>query len=89
MSIENIAARPLSVAGLGVALMVTLVVLFVVCLVGALIFPAAPLAHAWVGLFTTAPLTSAGVWVEGIVANVVAAWLIAVVFGLAYNRMIA
>lgn len=84
---QDTAARPLSIVGLGVALMVTLVVLYVVCLVVALIFPAAPLAHAWVGLFTTAPLTSVGVWVEGVIANIVAAWLIAVVFGLTYNRM--
>ncbi|HET7714954.1 MAG TPA: hypothetical protein VFK86_04950 [Bauldia sp.] len=88
MAMRNTAA-PLSIVGLGMALMATLVVLYVVCLVVALIFPAAPLAHAWVGLFTTAPLTSVGVWIEGIVANVVAAWLIAVVFGLIYNRAAA
>jgi hypothetical protein len=44
-----------------------LVALFVICLVVALVLPGWPASHAWIALFSVAPLTSIRVWVDGIV----------------------
>jgi hypothetical protein len=59
-------ARTLSVRGLSVALAVALIILFVLCALAEFLFPGLPATHAWVGLFTLAPVTSPRAWVEGI-----------------------
>jgi hypothetical protein len=79
---------PLNIAGLGWGLSAALVVLFVICLVVALVLPDWPASHRWVGLFSLAPLTSFRVWVDGIVFSVVFGWIAAIVLGLTYNRVI-
>ena len=80
---------PFNIAALGWALSAALVVLFVVCLVVALLFPDLPATHAWVGLFSAAPIPSVRVWVDGILFSVVFGWITAAVLGVVYNRLIA
>jgi hypothetical protein len=87
MNTQIVDAR-LNIVALGWALSATLAVLFVVCLVVALILPDWPASHAWVGLFSAARLTSARVWIDGIVFSVVFGWISAVVVGFVYNRLI-
>ena len=85
-SLESV--RPLNVIALGWALSVALVVLFVVSLLVALLLPDLGVSHAWVGLFSAAPLDSSRVWIEGIIFSVVFGWITAGVFGAVYNRLI-
>jgi len=80
---------PINIGAAGWALSVTLVVLYVTCLLAALAFPGVPLAHNWVTLFSIAPMTSGRAWVEGVLASIAFGWLIAVVLGLVYNRLVA
>ena len=77
----------LNVVALGWGLSAALVVLFVICLAIALILPGWGASHNWIGLFSTAPLTSARVWVDGVVFSVAFGWLAAIVFGSAYNAI--
>lgn len=79
---------PFNIVALGWGLSAALVVLFVICLVVALVWPGWPAAHGWVGLFSVAPLTSVRVWIDGIVFSVAFGWLTAVVLGVVYNRLI-
>ena len=77
----------INIVALGTALSVALVVLFVLCVLAALMFPSAPLAHGWVALFSIQPMGSAANWIAGIVGSIVFAWIIAVVLGLIYNAI--
>jgi hypothetical protein len=52
-----------------------------------LLFPTASLAHNWLGLFSTAPVGSVAQLVEGVIWNVVFAWIAAIIFGVVYNRL--
>ena len=83
------ASAPFNVAALGWALSAAIVVLFVVCLVVALLFPDLPATHAWVGLFSAAPMGSVRVWVDGILFSILFGWITAAVLGVVYNRLIA
>lgn len=76
-----------NIVALGWALSATLVALFVICLAVAIAVPGWPATHAWVGLFSPAPLTSARVWIDGIVFSTVFGWISAIVLGLVYNRL--
>ena len=67
---------------------VCLVVLFVLRLFAALFVPIRA-AHGWVAMFSTAPIDSARVWVEGIVYSAIAGWITAVIVGIVYNRVAA
>jgi len=78
----------LDVMALGWALSAALVVLFVICLVVALVLPDWRASHAWIGLYSAAPLTSLRVWVDGIVFSLVFGWVTALVFGSVYNRLL-
>ena len=80
---------PLKVVALGWGLSAVLVVLFVLCLAAALIFPTWPAAHAWIGMYSVAPLTSGRVWLDGIGFSIGFGWVAALVLGLVYNRLIA
>src|SRR5215813_738348 len=77
-----------NVVALGLGLSAALVVLFVLCLLAALVMPGWPASHAWIGLFSVAPMNSARVWLDGIVFGVVFGWVAALVLGLVYNRAI-
>jgi hypothetical protein len=81
-------SSPLDMIALGWGLSATLVVLFVICVVAALVLPDWPASHRWVELFYLAPLTSLRVWMDGIVFSIVFGWISAVVLSLVYNRVI-
>ena len=68
----------LSPAATAVGFSVALIVLFVVCALAQLVAPGLQASHAWVGLFTTAPVMSLQAWIEGLVFSVV--------FGALYGR---
>ena len=80
--------RPLSISELGWSLSITLVVLFVLCMLAALFVPLR-LAHGWVGLLSDAPIDSSRIWIDGFVWSLVLGWLIALIFGTIYNWIIA
>lgn len=88
MSTKTAPNSPLNIVAMGWALSAALVVLFVVCLAVALALPQWPATHAWIGLFSIAPLTSVRVWIDGIVFSVVFGWIGAVILVLVYNRLI-
>jgi hypothetical protein len=67
---------------------VTLVVLFVLCMLAALFVPLR-LAHGWVNLLSDAPIHSSRVWVEGLAWSIVLWWLVAIIFGTIYNWIVA
>jgi hypothetical protein len=85
----QITYAPFNIVALGWALSSALVVLFVICLVVALVLPDWPATHQWVGLFSPAPLTSLRAWIDGIVFSVLFGWISAAVLGLVYNRLVA
>jgi hypothetical protein len=78
----------LNLMALGWALSAALVVLFVVCLVVALVLPEWPASHAWIALYSVAPVTSLRVWFDGILFSVVFGWVTALVFGSVYNQLL-
>jgi hypothetical protein len=55
----------------------TFVVLFILCFLAALLFPNAELTHNWLSLYSTRPMGSAGQLIEGVIWNVVFAWIAA------------
>jgi hypothetical protein len=78
----------LDIVAFGWALSAALVVLFAACLVVALIIPEWQASHAWIRLFSVAPMNSVRVWIDGIVFSIVFGWIAAIVFGLIYNRLL-
>ena len=79
---------PVSISGLGWSLSVTLVILFMLCMLTALFVPLR-LAHGWVGLLSDAPIDSSRIWIDGFVWSLVLGWLIALIFGTIYNWIVA
>jgi hypothetical protein len=88
MNMNSKRGSPLNVVALGWGLSAALVVLFAVCLVVGLAFPGWQASHAWIGLFSVAPLNSIRVWIDGVVFSIVFGWVAAVVFGFTYNRLL-
>jgi hypothetical protein len=88
MNIRATADSPLNIVALGWGLSAALVVLFVICLAAALVFPDWRASHGWIDLFSVAPMTSVRVWIDGIVFSIVFGWVSAVVLGLVYNHLI-
>ena len=86
---SNRSNETLSPNAAAVGLSVALIVLFVVCALAQLIAPGLQATHAWVGLFTTAPVLSLQAWIEGIVFSVVFGAIAGTIFVLAYNAVIA
>lgn len=90
MAVEAPGTAPsLDVVALGWALSVALFVLFVISLILALVFPDLGASRAWVGMFTTAPLDSFRVWIDGIIFSGLFGWIAAAVLATVYNRLIA
>jgi len=56
----------LSPSAAAVGLSVALVILFILCALAQLVAPGLQAAHAWVGLFTTAPVQSLQAWTASI-----------------------
>lgn len=69
----------------GLALMVTLVVVYVLCAIVQVILPGAQFSHVWLALFTAAPMGGAAMWVEGIIASVVFGFIFGWCFAHCYN----
>jgi hypothetical protein len=88
MSTRTSADSPFNIVALGWGLSAALVVLFVICLAVALVWPDWRASHGWIGLFSVAPMTSIRVWIDGIVFSIVFGWITAVVLGLVYNALI-
>ena len=88
MSTQTSVNSPLNIVALGWGLSAALVVLFVICLAVALVWPGWQAAHGWISLFSVAPMTSVRVWIDGIVYSIVFGWIAAVVLGLTYNALI-
>ncbi len=83
--------NPLNIVALGCALSAALIVLFLVCLVSALVFPDLPASQgwaAWIALFSVSPITSVRIWIDGIGFSLVFGWVTAVIVGLVYNYLI-
>jgi hypothetical protein len=78
-------SQTLSPGASGVGLSVALMVLFVICALAQLVAPGLQAAHAWVGLFTVAPVGSLQAWIEGIAFSIAFGLIGGVVFALAYN----
>jgi hypothetical protein len=57
--------RTLSVLGATIALSLTMVVLFAICGLVELLGGSLQVSHAWVNLFTAAPIGSSQAWLEG------------------------
>ncbi|MEX0852756.1 MAG: DUF5676 family membrane protein [Bauldia sp.] len=81
--------RELSSLAAGTALAITLAILFVVCVIAAFVAPNLQLSHAWISLFTAAPMTSARAWIEGLLASVILGWVAGWLFALTYNAVAA
>jgi hypothetical protein len=78
----------LSPTAAAVGLSVALIVRFVVCVLARILAPGLQASHAWVGLFTTAPVLSLRAWIEGLVFSVVFGAIAGSIFALAYNAVI-
>jgi hypothetical protein len=78
----------INIVALGVATSVTLVVPYVLCAVVAMALPDIALSHAWLTLFTKAPIGSLWGLIEGIIWSIVFGWVIALVLGSVYNWMV-
>ena len=85
---SNRSNETLSPSAAAVGLSVALIVLFAVCALAQLIAPGLQATHAWVGLFTTAPVLSLRAWIEGLVFSVVFGAIAGSIFALAYNAVI-
>lgn len=84
----NRSNETLSPSAAAVGLSVALIVLFVVCALVQLAAPSLQAAHAWVGLFTTAPLLSFQAWIEGIAFSIVFGVIAGAVFTFVYNSVV-
>jgi hypothetical protein len=86
-STDRSRSDPVHIPALGWALTITLVVLYLLCWIAALAVRELPLAHGWLLLFSTAEPGSLRSLIEGSVASVAFAWISALLFGQAYNRL--
>jgi hypothetical protein len=86
-TVNALKSGPVHIVSLGWALTATFVLLYVLCFLAAVIFPNANWTHAWLGLYSTAPVGSVRGLVEGIIWNVVFAWISAITFGVTYNSL--
>lgn len=75
----------MSYRGAAIALAGSLVVAFVLCAIAQLIVPGAQFSHAWLTLFTSAPVGTFRAWAEGIISSVVVGAVLGHVFAYLYN----
>ena len=81
--------RTLSLLGSSIAAGAALVVLFWLCALTQLVAPGIQAAHAWVGLFTLAPVTSPQAWLEGTFFSMVFGGIVGSVFAALHNAVSA
>jgi hypothetical protein len=92
MNLQTAANTQLNIAALGWGLSAALFILFLICLIAALLFPDLPASQgwtAWIALFSVSPITSVRVWIDGIGFSLVFGWVTAVVLGSVYNRLVS
>lgn len=86
----NMAAyRTLSPLASAIALSIALIVLFVICGIIQLVAPTLQATHAWVGLFTLAPISSPQAWMEGIFFSVAFGTVGGSIFAAVHNAVAA
>lgn len=83
--------QPLAPLPFGIALGVALATLSALCWLAVVILPDAPLAHSWLGLFSTAPVSSIAAGLTAVmvslVLGIVTGWLTSTIYnGLSVNR---
>ena len=78
----------LDLMAFGWALSGALVVLLVLCEVAAMLLPSWPLAHNWLGLFSTAEVGSLPNLFPGVITSAIFGWITAAVLVTIYNRLI-
>jgi hypothetical protein len=81
--------RTLSLLGSAIALSVALIVLFAGCAIVAAVAPDLRFAHAWIGLFTAAPMNSPQAWLEGLFFSLVLGAVAGSVFAAVHNAVAA
>lgn len=81
--------RTLSLLGSALALSLVLIALFVICALAELLAPGLRVTHAWVGLFTLAPVTSPLAWLEGIFFSLAAGIVAGSIFAAVHNAVAA
>ncbi|AMS43240.1 hypothetical protein N7E70_021485 [Aminobacter sp. NyZ550] len=81
--------RTLSMLGLAMAASAALIVLFVLCALVGVLFPSLQVTHAWVGLFTLAPVTSPQAWLEGIFFSLVFGIIAGAIVAAVHNAVAA
>jgi hypothetical protein len=82
----------LSIVALGTALTAAIIVLFLICLLAALVFPDLPAAQgaaAWLALFTVSPTSSPKVLIDGFGFSLIFGWITAVILGSVYNYLVS
>ena len=79
----------LSLLGSAVALSLALIVLFVACPIVAVVFPDLRFAHAWIGLFTVAPVNSPQAWLEGLFFSLALGIVAGSIFAAVHNAVAA
>ena len=78
----------LDLVAFGWALSGSLVVLFVLCEVVAIVLPSWQLAHNWLALFSTAEIGSLPNLFQGVITSAIFGWITAAVLVTIYNRLI-
>ncbi len=81
--------RTLSPLGAAIAMSIALMVLFAICAIVLLVWPGVPAAHAWVGLFTIAPVNSAQSWMEGLFFSLAMGMIVGTIFAVVHNAVAA
>jgi Na+-transporting NADH:ubiquinone oxidoreductase subunit NqrE len=71
----------------GVALGITLVLVFIVCAIVQAIAPGVQASHMWINLFTAAEIGSASAWMQGLLSSAIAGFLGGVLFAFVYNKV--
>ena len=86
---DIVSRRTLSILGLATAGGVALILLFVLCALAGLFFPNLQVTHAWVALFTLAPVTSPQAWLEGTFFSLVLGIVTGSIVAAAHNAVAA
>jgi hypothetical protein len=77
----------LSTVAVSAGLAATLILLFVLCGVVEMFVSGLQVSHAWIAIFTAAPVNSVRAWVEGLLASLVFGWIAGTIFALTYNAV--
>lgn len=82
---ESTSPRDLSPLTVAAALSITLLALFLFCVILRMVAPGLQVSHGWIAIFTTAPVTSMQAWVEGVLFSIFFGTVGGVTFALTYN----